>query len=156
MTRPHLDVLAARRLKVASKALLLASGGGEAAASVCRLGTSHLSEAAGMHQPDRWLPIDVVLALETVAEAMPVTAALALAQGHVLVPIAPRGAGALAELLARLGREVGDVSAVAALAMADGHVSAAEAMELSRELAEMVAAGQAALGAALAAQNETT
>lgn len=147
MSRPRVDEAAGRALKVAGKTLLAACGGGEAAAAACRLGPSHLSEALAMHQPDRWLPVDVVLMLERAAEAMPVTAALARLQGCVLVPVAPRGPGELAGLLATLGREVGDVFAAAARALADGQLSDAEREELSRELGEMVAAGQAALGA---------
>lgn len=147
MSRPVLPAEQGRALKLATKALLAACGGGEAASSACRLGPSHLSEAAGMHHLDRWAPIDVVAALESVAEDMPVTRALARLQGCIVVPIAPRGAGTLAELLAKLGREVGDVFAAAALGLADGALSEAEAETLRRELVELVAAGQAALGA---------
>jgi hypothetical protein len=145
--RLHLDDAAARQLKVASKALVAACGGGEAAAAACRLGPSHLSEAGAMHQMDRFLPIDVVVQLERAGEARPVTAALARLAGCVLVPVEACGVGELPTLLARLGREVGDVFAASAKALGDGHISEAERAELAVELGEMVDVAHQALAA---------
>jgi hypothetical protein len=145
--RPHLDDATARALKVASKALVAACGGGEAAAAACRLGPSHLSEAGAMHQMDRFLPIDVVVALERAGEAHPVTSALARLVGCILVPVEPRGAGELPMLLAQLGREVGDVFAASAKALADGQISEDERAELVVELGQMMAVAHQALAA---------
>lgn len=145
MSRPKLTDAEMRALKIATKAVIAACGGGEAAAAVCRLGPSHLSESASVHHPDRSLPIDVVAQLEAAGEAWPVTAALARMAGCVLVPVEPRGSGDLATELARLGREVGDVFAASAHALAGGAPSEAERETLARELGEMLAVGRVAL-----------
>lgn len=147
MSRPHLDDVAFRQIKLATKALLLGCGGGEAASAACRLGPSHLSEAGSIYHRDRFLPLDVVVALERASEAMPVTATLARLQGCVLVPVEPRQGGDLAALLAHLGREVGGVFAASALALADGHVDDAERADLSAALGDLVAAAHAAIAA---------
>lgn len=147
MKRPHLDDSLARQIKTASKALIVACGGGAAAATVCRLGESHLSEAASVHHMDRWLPLDVVVALEGVAEALPVTAALAQMQGWVLVPTEPACGAELPLLLARLGREVGEAFGAAGLALAGGEMDAGQRATLVRELGDVVAAGHAAIAA---------
>ena len=152
MSRPRLDDATMRVLKTATKAAIAACGGGEAAGSVCRLGPSHLSEAASVHHDDRYLPLDVVAQMEAVGEATPITAALARLSGCVLVPVEARGGGNLAELLAALGREVGDVFAASARALADGEVTAEERAELARELGEMIAVGQRALAALMRAK----
>jgi hypothetical protein len=144
-----LDAGARGALKTATKALIARLGGLAAAASVCRLEVSRLAECQGVNHPGALLPVDVVAQLEAVAEAVPVTAALARLGGCVLVPVEPMGAGALPELLARLGATVGGVFAASAEALADGHVDEAERVRLAAELSEMLAAGQAALGALL-------
>jgi len=139
------DALAA--LKVASRLLLADMGKLEVAAMACRLGSSQLADCASAHHPERALPIDVVLQLEQAAGTHPVTSALALLQGCLVVPIEARGTGDLGALLAKLGREVGDVFSASAAALADGRVTEAERATLARELAEMITAGQQALAA---------
>lgn len=145
MSGRRLDSDGLAALKAASRLLLGDFGKLEVAVMACRLGMSQLHACASANDPERTLPIDVVAQLERAAGTHPVTAALALLQGCIVVPIAATGGGDLGALLAKLGREVGDVFSASAAALADGRVSEAERATLARELAELIAAGQQAL-----------
>jgi hypothetical protein len=104
----------AQALKRASRALVDAAGGCEAAADLCRLGKSQLAAAGSVTEPDRWLPLDVVAQLMAVthghAGQMAVVQHLAAAAGHALVPVAGAALDPLAAI-GRLSKEAADVVA---------------------------------------------
>lgn len=147
MTRRALPQGDADALKLATRLLVHDCGGLEPASAACGLSTTSLSDAKRREHPERWLPLDAVLALERFGASRAVTEVLARAHRCVLVPVEAVGAGDLAVRLAQLGREVGEVFAAASLALADGVVTDAERAELGRELSDVVQAAQAALGA---------
>jgi hypothetical protein len=73
--------------------------------------------------------------MEAVGGTPHITAALARAQGYVLVAIeSPRGRGELAVLMAEIGRDFGELFATASLALAHDHLSEQERLDLTREL----------------------
>jgi hypothetical protein len=100
-------------LKRATRALVDAAGGCEAAAGLCRLGKSQLAAAGSINEPDRWLPVDVLRDLMAVTRGLPgcadLLAHLAAEAGFALVPLGdgpvidPRAA------IAQLATEAADV-----------------------------------------------
>jgi hypothetical protein len=135
-----------RALKTATRRLITAVGGLEAAATVCRVNKSVLAAAYDPHQPDRFLPIDVVADLELVAAEPIVTAVLARLAGHALVPLATTG-GQEAQALVAVFRGASDVGAEFAGAMADGRLSRAERGAISDRLMTLQAAAMQAVAA---------
>jgi hypothetical protein len=106
-------------LKTAFKLLVADLGGIEAAATCTRVGKSQIAEYGSVNAPERHVPADVLLALETVAGAPHVTAALARAQGYKLVRLESAARpGDLAVVTSRLAADVthfyGDFSAAIA------------------------------------------
>ncbi|MGI4880674.1 MAG: phage regulatory CII family protein [Janthinobacterium lividum] len=77
-------------LKVAARSLVQSVGGGEAAASFCRVSQPVLSTYGNINVTTAFMPIDVVVALESITVGLPgwpqVTRALASAQGCTLLP----------------------------------------------------------------------
>jgi DUF1680 family protein len=146
--------------KRAAAQLVKAAGGVEAAAELCRLGKSHLSDVGNVNSPDKFMPIDVVRQLEEVTQDLPgwphVTRHLACAAGFELVrrPAAELGAETdwLAHI-ARVSKEAGDVVSKIA-AHAAGGLSADEISraELLQECRELVAAAVNIEAAVIAAQ----
>ena len=128
-----------RALKTAARLLVGAVGGLEAAASVCRVNKSVLAAAYDPHQPDRYLPIDVVADLELVAAEPVVTHVLARLAGQALVPIGPAG-GLEAQALVEVFRGAADVGAEYAAAMVDARLSAAERRGIADRLLTLQAA----------------
>lgn len=137
-----------RALKTAARLLIGAVGGLEAAASVCRVNKTVLAAAYDPHQPDRFLPIDVVADLELVAAEPVVTHVLARLAGQALVPIGPAG-GLEAQALVQVFRGAADVGAEYATAMADAHLSAAERRGIADRLLMLQAACMQAVAALL-------
>lgn len=136
MTR-QLAPAAYNGVKTAWKQVTGDLGGVEATASAVDRTKSLVSEYGTLHS-DRFPPADVILDAEALAGEPRVTAALARAQGYILMPVEPRGAGDLALLLARLGRDVSKLFGNAAEALQDGVLTAAERDGLARDLDEVV------------------
>lgn len=121
-------------LKTATKLVVADLGGGDAAATCTRVGKSQLSDYGNVSS-DKFIPVDVVLDLERVGGVPHITAALARAQGYLLVPgSTPRARSELAVLMAEIGRDVGELFGTAALALSHGKLTDAERQELLREL----------------------
>jgi hypothetical protein len=144
---PRRDVPEAHRaLKTLFRAVLQRCGGLDAAASCVRVGRSQLANYTDMHS-DQFAPLDVVAELEAVAGEPLVTAELARRAGCLLVPMVTGGEESLAQYMAQLGRELGEVFAGYAGAMADdGRVDAAEAEGMERELGDLIRVATRALG----------
>ena len=142
-------------LKAAVRALLHACGGEARAADSCRVSKSTLSEYGNPTYAERHMPVDVVLALEAAAAAMPVTGHMAASHHCLLLrlPDAVATAEWVAHLL-RIGKEAGDVFERAGEFLAnDGDIDQAEAPVLLREVDELlqaVAAMRAAVRSRLA------
>lgn len=143
------DLLA---LKTGFRQLLDAVGGQVAASSVLG-GYPHgrLSEAASVHNDERWPRLDHVAELEAVADHQPyVTSVLARLAGCTLLPL-PRQHGSEAHALADVLRGAGDLGGRTATALADGGIDAAERADLLAGLARLargVAHAQAVLASA--------
>ena len=128
-------------VKSAVRALLHAVGG-EAKAAACRVSKSTLSEYGNPRYDERHMPLDVVLALERAAGAMPVTEHLA-AEHDALLPhlAAEESAGGWLDHLTKIGKEAGDVFHRAGEYLADdGEIDAQEAPVLLKEVDELLAA----------------
>ncbi|WP_325395490.1 hypothetical protein [Acidocella sp.] len=121
-------------MKTAMKLVIADLGGIDAAASCTRVGRSQIADY-GVSGKDTFAPADVVMDLERVGGTPHVTAALARAQGYMLVPIdMPRERGVLASLMAEIGRDVGELFATAATALAHDKLTDQERQDLLREL----------------------
>ncbi len=131
-------------LKVASKALIRAAGGGEAAGETCGSRQQRLSDCGNPNTVD-FLRIDEVAALEDVTVGAPnapiVTRTLARRQGFALVQLPaaiPAGADLL-KLLAEQAREEGEIVAALLAALADGVVTPREAGSIRPQIHELIA-----------------
>lgn len=125
-----------RGLKTATHALVRDVGGVEAGAAASRVGRSQLSDYGHPQKPGQFMPVDVVLDLETALRRPLVTQQLALAQGFDLVPVEATEGGLVPEALAELGREISALFGECAQALADGHLSPQERQALETRGAE--------------------
>lgn len=121
-------------LKTATHALITEVGGLEAAASVCRVGVSVLSEYQSRRHVDRVMPLDVAMQLEEVAGAPIVTGALARMQGYTLSRPDADVVPSVGLAVAQAARNTGAAAAAFLEASADGHIDATEASEMRRLL----------------------
>lgn len=126
----------ARPFKTLTRALIERLGGLDAAAATVRLGRSRLADCQHLHT-EAVLPVDVVARLEAVAGEPLITAELARRAGCVLVPVQPIAEGEDAEMMAHIGREVGEVFAAYAAGMRDGSLCGEDRAGLSRELGDL-------------------
>lgn len=126
-------------LGFATRRLVKAAGGLEAAASVTRVGKSTLGRYQDPGSGD-WMPVDVVADLESESGQRFVTEALARQSGCLLLPLPAASAAApeMAQRLARLGQEIAEVFAASAAALADGRVEPAEAARMINEIDDAV------------------
>ena len=127
-------------MKRATRQLVDAVGGGERGAGLCRVRQQDLSDYGNRDVSSRFMPADVIRDLEAVAPRPLVTEALAIEAGYSLVklPEATVTAGNWPEMLARFGKESGDVVAkVATHAMA--MLAARDAPALISEIDEALA-----------------
>ncbi len=135
-------------LATAAHALVGKAGGPVAASTATRVAASMLT-LYGQPESKLVIPADVVVDLErlpSVGGAV-VTAVLADAIGCRLLPRLPPAPGALPELLARVGKESGEVFAAAAEGLRDGRLDARETLRLERELGELEHAAASARAA---------
>ena len=114
-------------LRAALKLDIEALGGLEAAASCTRVGRSQLSDYTNS-LADKFVPVDVVLDLESVGGNPRVASCLARALGFELAPVLPRDGSALADELVRIGRDVADL-----LTHAAHGLKGKELLELDRQ-----------------------
>lgn len=123
-------------LKRATRALVAAVGGTDAAAGFCRARQQKFSSATRIENPDDWLAIDTILDLEAVTVGAPgaphVARYLAAAAGFALVPLpcADRREATWLEHIGAISREAGEVVAKLALAASDGEVTPSESAKL--------------------------
>ena len=113
-------------LKTAVRLIIQRLGGLEAAATCTRVGKSNLSEYGAPTHPDRHMPADVILDLETIAGEPIITAALARMQGYRLEPVTQRETGDLVTPVQRLMRGAADLSGQLLDALADNVITADE------------------------------
>lgn len=129
-------------LKVASKALVSAVGGGEDAGAAVGARQQRMSDCGNANTAD-FLRLDEIAALEDVSlgspNAMTVTRALAHRQNAVVVmlPVSLPSGSDLLTLMARKAQTSGDLTA-AICAACDGEVSPREAREIAVELDELI------------------
>lgn len=125
-------------LLTATRALVDACGGVDAAASACRVQRSTLARYYAPNHPEM-MPVDVAAALERVSGSSAVTLTLARLSRHALVPL--HGDEGEPELLRRLGelmRRVGAACSEGAEAMDDGVLTGEERARLSTALHDVV------------------
>ena len=115
--------------KAATARLIEAAGGTQAAADITRVGKTQLQRYTDPAEPAYAMPVDVVVALETVVGQPIVTAHLAARSGHCLwrPPEDQDGPESIHRHYAEIGRAVAEVMAEYALAIADGVIEPREA-----------------------------
>jgi hypothetical protein len=137
MTGRRHSVSVYNAIKTAIKLVIADLGGLDAAATCTRVKRSQLGDY-GSPGIESFMPADVIADLETVAGTPHVTAALARAQGFMLLPIEFSGDhSALSVLLATMGKDVGELFATAAAVLAHGTPTDAERETLLREFDEI-------------------
>ena len=130
-------------LKVASKALVSAVGGGEDAGATVGARQQRMSDCGNANTAD-FLRLDEIAALEDVSlgspNAMAVTRALAHRQKAVVVmlPASLPSGSDLLTLMAKKAQTSGDLTAAICAAYRDGDVSPSEAREIAVELDELI------------------
>ena len=131
------DAALVNAVKTATKRVIGDLGGVEAAASCCGMGKSQLSDYGNVNSA-KVIRADVAVALERIGGQPHITAAMAAAQGYALVMTMPmRARSELAQLLARIGRDSGQLFAIAAHALSHKKPSAKERAALLRELSDL-------------------
>jgi hypothetical protein len=123
--------------KSAWKALVQTIGGIDAVAACTRANRAMASEYGSPHS-QRFVPVDVLLDAEAVAEMPLVTAALARAQGYELVVVVPRDCTELAVDLARIGRDTSDLFGRAVGVLAGEKLDAATAQAMLADLDDLI------------------
>lgn len=139
-------------LKAATRRLVQAVGGQEAATGFCRVARHQTLSDYGNPCADaaqRFAPVDVIADLEAVTHGTPghpaVTRQLARMAGYELVPLAPAQGGAVdfAGHLARVIRESADVTSALSLHLSESALTGVrvdKAAALRREVAEAIQA----------------
>ncbi len=139
---------ARQSIKIATRDLVRAGGGGEASALMTRVVQQKLSDYGNVNHLS-FMPVDVVVDLESVTVGLPghphVTRALALAQGFGLVPLpAGRTPGTVwLDHIRCVAKEAGDVVARlagAATTATTRALSPRERGDLRHEVGEAIAA----------------
>lgn len=128
-------------LKAYFRDLVTACGGPKRAAELVGAQQSHISEAMGAHNPERWPRLDHVALLERECGQPIITAALADRSGYALAAVA--ASETVASPLGRLCeivKQVRDVECGILSAMQDGQLSAAERRDIRRQAQEAIAA----------------
>lgn len=123
-------------LKTATRNLLCALGGAEAAASGSRVSRSLWGDYGNPNSP-RFPPIDVVLDAEAECGRPFVTEAMARLNGYMLVPIVARGEGEVREQLARFAESSGGVMSEGYRALADDVITPEEGEQLIKRFSEI-------------------
>lgn len=128
-------------LKAAVAELVTAAGGLERCAELTGRSTTQLFRYTNPESPDQ-MPVNVIMALEAIAARPIVTAFLAQALDHVLLPVLPAAAaGDVLPGTATLAAEHSDFFAKLAADLADGRIDPREAGRLADEAFEVVQAG---------------
>ena len=132
-------------LKVASRGLVKAMGGTEAAAAAIACRHQRMSDIGLPNTPD-FMRIDEAAALEELTVGQPgwphVTRALAARQHCIVVPLPslPLGHDDVAEAVSEIMRETADVLTAFGTTFADGCVTAAESAATTAQIDEAIVA----------------
>lgn len=140
-------------IKTYTRQLIAAVGDLEAAASCCRVSKSVLGEYQDRNN-DRYMPVDVALALEQVAQKPILTAALAAAQGYTLARADASPMADVRRSVAALSRHAGELVARHTEADEDGVLDQHERADLLRQ-AQQVSVALQEIASALS-RGETT
>ncbi len=129
-------------LKEAMLQLVLACGGQEQAAEVCRVSASQLHKCTDPHglHADVFMAADVVRSLEAYCGDPIVTKWNASAAGGVFIPLECDDAEAVPEQLAVAVREHSDMVAATVESLADQTITELEAQKIKREALEAITA----------------
>lgn len=138
-----------RALKLATGELVQALGGIEGAAASLEKGKSVVGRWANRADPDHFINIADLVALELLSPRPVVTELLCKMAGGLFVPHVDLAAdeGSLAWMVMQLSKELGDVSGEMAGALADGQVTAREAGAALAQLDDLDRVSQRLRGA---------
>lgn len=136
MKRQQLHPEDYRALKTATRLLVQAVGGLEAAASASGAGTSRLAAYYDPNSEDDFAPIWAIADLERVAGRPYVTTVLARLQHHALLPL-PTAQGEVGRAIGQVLCNAGRVGKAAAEFLADGKLDDSERARLADKLAEL-------------------
>lgn len=133
-------------IKAATRRLITACGGVDAAAAASGLARSTIAEYQAAHLLAH-IPVDVAFVLEQFAGAPELTRLLALRHGLALVPVDAAPAASLTRQVSSLFQEAAELGAAHADALTDGIIDAAERQRIGREAADVVRAASEIMGA---------
>lgn len=134
------EAIRARKIKVATAALVQSVGGIEAAAATLERGKSGVGRWVNLHEPDHFIPVHEAARLEQYAPQPVVTEMLCRLAGGLFVPHINHGAdeGSPEWLAMRLAKELGDISGAIAMALADdGRIDGGEAAAVLAEIDQL-------------------
>jgi hypothetical protein len=139
----------AKALKLATAELVGSLGGIEGAAVSIEKGKSVVGRWANRNDPDHFIGVADLVALELLAPRPVVTQLLCKLNGGLFVPHVDMAAdeGSLAWLVMQLSKELGELSGSIAGALADGRVTDAEAGAAEAELHDLMRVGHQLAGA---------
>lgn len=137
------DKLAA--IKAATSLLIHRVGGAEAAAMVCRASVQVLYEYASPHRPDRVIPVDVAMQLETFLGEPVVTATLARLQGLTVARPDDAGVPDISRAVGLAAQQAGALASLLLAAQADNHLDDSERVELRRVAESLLDAARATI-----------
>lgn len=129
-------------LKSAVAELVTACGGQGPSAELSRVSRSQIArytDDSGEHETVQ-MPADIVLALERACGDPVVTRYLAGVQGHALIDLKARTDEPYGVVLARVGKETGELFAAAAQALSDRRMDRREAGRVKHEAMQLMAA----------------
>jgi hypothetical protein len=139
MAKTHYIPRPAFSLKEAYTQLIEACGGCVHIADAVRVSSSQLHRYTDPALDDCHMPLDIVLALETMAKKPFVTLFMAQKHGWEMTPAKAQSDQDLAGLTAELGFEHAELSACVLTASADHEITPAEARLIAAEAADVQA-----------------
>lgn len=132
-------------IKAATRRLITACGGIDAAASAVGLGRSTMAEYQAAHLVSH-MPLDVVCVLEQFSGTVEITALLARRHGLALVPAESSPAACLTRQVSRLFQEAAELGGAHADALTDGIIDATERERIGREASDVIRVASEILG----------
>lgn len=134
-------------LKAATRSLIKSCGGLEAAAMITRVGITSLSDYGSIEKMDYFMPVDVVIDLQSETRCAPMTEALAAISGGAFVPQARERApcGGLMESTADIMTQTADAIKSVSASLRDGRLTLRERTHMVRQIQEIIHACTEAL-----------
>lgn len=152
----RLNTIQLLALKARTRRLVKLAGGVESCALISRVSKTQIGNYQNPELLDSFMPIDVVVEIESDVGKPIISEGLAELAGCTLSPvIRPVINGSLTTCLSRLGKEFGDVFERAAQFVGTSHMTASQRDNLLRDIEEAIGACVAIRDAVMDAAKET-